>query len=446
MADTYSIKEVTKDLSFLMSLTKILTVDDNGFWYDHDAGKRFVHQHDSNDVSREIAVFQDPMPKGDILFFNPFAEGFGKKSPAVNLYYKLIRIALNLDIRTAVLYVIEAVTAVKNAEAEGKEHSLSHIVTRMSSVPVDRRTSIYDLCDSKLLGEFESLFDRTNDETIFVPYLPQHTKGTIKVDALTDPTWDEKYGKDIRKKSLLAFKAVLMGVLGITKVGELDQFTVKYDPDLKSSPKFHTIMSVYQKLYTRFNDILADAYTVDGKPSSRDEVDLGELAAVIERFPLAYSVAKHMVQPVVSVKSVTDTASADTRGLKIASGSTSSFSAPTRRFPGPEIIDSFGRRGLPSQPLVLASNNSQPVETQSRFKPHVISTEATDPFAPAVRSNNTQSFGGGLQVGNTSFGGQFGNQPQFGTNQFNSPTSFGGSGLDLGVPSTFGSPGTRRFF
>jgi hypothetical protein len=443
MADTVSVNDVTTDLAFLMSLTKIITVDEQNFWYDPVTKKRFLHSHGDSDQGREVALFQDPMPRGDVLFFNPFAEGFGGKSPAVNVYYRLIRIAANLDLRTAMMFVVQSIYNAKVTAAEGSDYSISHIVTRMSSVPVDRKTSLYDLCDEKLVDEFTKLFDRTNDETFFVPYLPQQTKGSVKIDALTDPTWDEKYGKDIRKKSLLAFKTVLMGVLGINKVEELSQFTVKYDPTLKTSAKFYTILSVYQRLYTRFNDILPEAYAASNGGEAKDDegINLEELGAVIERFPQSYTFAKHMVQPAPVSKGATDTTVSDTSGLRIGGAG-----AP-RRFAGPEIVDSFGRRGLPAQPLQLGGNAGQPVQAQSRFKPHVINAQAVDPFAPAVRSSNSDAFGGGLQLGTTNFGGQFGNRSQFGDNQYtNQGFGFSGGGLDLNAPSNFGSSGSRRFF
>ena len=426
MVETYTIKNVTQDLGFLLSLTKIFEADEDHFWYDPGVKARFVHKLDANDTGKEIVLFQDPMPKGNYYFFNPFAEGFGKKSPAVQFYYKAIRIALNLNIRTALLYMAQAVLESKEAAEAKTEHTLSHVVVRMSSIPIDKRSTVYDVIDEKMLDEFEKLFDRTNDECIHVPYMTQQMTAKVMCDALTDDQWDEKFGKDIRKKSLAAFKAALSGVLGIADPQDLRQFTVKYDPDLKSSAKFHCIMSVYLKLYSRFNDVLADAFGVNGTPSEASEINLGELSSVIDRFPLAYAIAKHMVQPVLPNVGATDPGAADTSHLRLGMPGT------TRRFPGPEIIDDLGRKTRQGESLQIGRSADAP----KRFTPHILSDVKVDPFAPAIRPVNSGGFNTGSSFGNTTSGGMFGNQSGgFGTQ---------GAGLNLDPPSNFSSPFARR--
>lgn len=430
--DKYTISDVTKDLGFLLSLTKIFEPDAENFWFDPGTGKRFNYQLDNNEDGREIVIFQDPMPRGDYYFFNPFAEGFGRKSPATTLYYRAIRIALNLNISTVMAYVIRSILEAKVASESKDEYSLSHTVVRMSSVPIDRKSTVYDVVDEKMIDEFELLFKRTNDEIIQIPYLTQQMTAKIKCDCLTDSQWDEKFGKDIRKKTLNAFKAVLQGVLGIASPDELNGFTVKYDPELKSSAKLHTTLTVYLKLYHRFNDVIADAFSVEGKPSDRDEINLGELAATIERFPLAYSIAKHMVQASYPKVDATDTVSSDTRGLKIVNEGSRNFGS-SRRFPGPEIIDDFGRKTRQPQSLQIGSG---PVST-GKFKPHVIADIAVDPFAPAIRTSSTMSSQSNFSTRPGS-GGYFSPSP--------SQSSGFGGGLNLTPSSNFGNPSTRRYF
>lgn len=427
MTDGYTVKDVTSDLGFLLSLTKMFEADSDGYFFDPVEGKRFAHRLDNNEDAKEIVLFQDPMPKGDYYAFNPFSEGYGRKSPATQFYYKTIRVAFNLNLRYATLYITRVILESKAASTAKEEYSLPSAVLRMSSVPVDRRVSFYDVVDDKLMEEFERLFDRMNDECVFVPYLKQQMTAKVMCDALTDPKWDEKFGKDIRKKSLAAFKVILMGVLGISKPEELASFSVKYDPDLKSSAQFHTIMSVYLKLYSRFNDVLADAFGTDGKPSPRDEINLGELAAVIERFPLAYAIAKHMVQPVLPKNSPTDVKAADTSRLRIGDGTTS------RRFPGPEVVGELG-----GQRRAGGLQLGRPADGQRRFAPHVINDAPIDQFAPAVRQTNMSSgFGGGSSF-NSGGGGYFnGGASGFGG---------GGGGLNLNPSSNFMSPGTRNSY
>lgn len=431
--DTYTISDVTKDLGFLLSLTKIFEPDAENFWFDPGTDKRFSYQLDANEPGREIVIFQDPMPRGDYYFFNPFAEGFGKKSPATTLYYRAIRIALNLNISTVMNYVIHSILEAKVAAEAKDEYSLSHTVVRMSSVPIDRKSTVYDVVDEKMIDEFVILFKRMNDEIIQIPYLTQQMTAKIKCDCFTDPQWDEKFGKDIRKKTLNAFKAVLQGVLGINSPEDLNSFTVKYDPELKSSAKLHTTMTVYLKLYNRFNDVIADAFAVEGKPSERDEINLGELTATIERFPLAYSIAKHMVQVSHPKVDPTDTTTSDTRSLKLGGDGGRTFGS-SRRFPGPEIIDDFGRKTRQPQSLQIGSNSPG----SGRFKPHIVADVTIDPFAPAIRTPSTNS------NNNTGFSSRQATGGYFSPNQ-NQSGGFGG-GLNLNPPSNFNTPGTRRYF
>lgn len=432
MTDTYTVKDATNDIEFLLSLTKLFTSDEKGFWFDTGLDKRHLLKMDANDEGKEIVIFQDPLPKGDYYFFNPFAEGFGKKSPAVQLFYKTIRVAFNLNLTTSLQYMMSELLKHKQALVDDPDHKLNHIVGRMSSVPVDKKTTLFDVVDEKLLDEFESIILRTKDESIFVPYMHQQMLAKVVCDVLNDPTWDEKFGKDIRKKSLLAFKSALMGVLGIKDPSELEVFSSKYDPDLKTTARLHTTLTVYLKMYSRFNDILAHAFGVNGNVAVEHEVDLGTLQQVLDRSPMAYAIAKHMVQPVMPKSSPTSTNSVDTSKLQIGGGA-NRLNIGGSRFPGPEVIDEFGRRGTMRNQLAIA-----PQTGFSRFTPHVINDQPADPFAPATRPAGGDLFGRSNSIG---FGNNGGGSNYFQSQPFGNAGQFG---LNLTPPNNFNSP-TSRF-
>ncbi len=426
MTDQYTIKDVTEDLSFLMTLTKIFDVDEDGFWCDKSTKERFVYKYDPAADGREIVMFQDNPPKGEYFFFNPFAEGFGKKSPATQLYLRTVRVAFNLNLRNAHLYVAEQALQTK----VDKTHKIDPNVAKMGSNIVEKRTTLIDVIDETMIKEFVKIWDRMNDECIFIPYLQQQMTAKVKIDALTDPKWDDKYGKDIRKKSLTAFKSLLMGVLGIKAPEEINQYFVKYDPQNKTSAMFYTTMSVYMNLYRQFNDILPESYATDEGPSERDAIDLGQLYDVIERFPQAYVIAKHMVQPSVTKTSVTDTRPADTSTLSFAP------QGAKKRFRGPEVIDDLGR--TIRQNTSLSFDNSR--SSGGRFKAHVLPDIKSDPFSPYVQPqmdtpqwgaspSSFQGTGGYFDSGN--MGSTFGSAP---------------SGLNFNPPSNFGSPAMKRYF
>lgn len=416
MSTKYTIKDTTQDLAFLLTLTNLFAADDKGFWIDTGTEERFKYAFEGNGEGKEIVLFQDPMPKGDFYYFNPFAEGFGRKSPAVNLFYKTIRVNLNVNIRKVMLHVLEELLVSK----ENKDHQLDPAVLRMSTVPLDKKHTLFDVADEKMLDEFTKLLDRLEaTETngpVYVVYLTPQMTARVKCDALTDDKWEEKFGKDIRKKSIQAFRSLIMGVLGIKSPDELDGFTEKYDPSLKSSARLHTTMSVYLSLYSKFNDILPEGH----------EIDLGSLTEVIERFPLAYAIAKHMIQPTVPAKSATDITTSDTSKVAVNP-------LAQKRFLQPEVVDNFGRR--------IDQTVTQPVFTPSgqvnKFKPHIVDNGPADPFSPIP--------GGIAQPTPSPFNQPV--QPMYGqTTSYFGGTSMApmSNGLTLNPPSNFGSPGTRR--
>jgi len=416
MTERYTIKNTTEDLGFLLKLTNLFAADDKGFWVDTGTEERFKYSLDGNSEGKEIVLFQDPMPKGDYHYFNPFAEGFGKKSPAVNLFYKTLRVTLNVNIRMAMLHVANELLSSK----EEKGYQLAPSVIKMSSVPIDKKTTLFDAIDEKMIEEFTKLLDRLEatdtNGPVYVVYLPHQMTARVKCDALTDDKWEDKFGKDIRKKGIAGFRALLMGVLGLRGAEDLEEFTEKYDPALKSSAKLHTILTVYLKLYARFNDVLSES----------DEIDLGGLTEVIDRLPLAYAIAKHMVQPVVSAKSPTDVTTSDTS--KMTHSPTG-----TKRFMQPEVVDNFGNRVNPSNPAPVYT----PSGNVSRFKPQVVDTGLRDPFSPLPSGSGmgpapsvfNQPISSGYLGGNGSYFGD---------------GSYGVGGLNLNPPNNFASPGTRR--
>jgi hypothetical protein len=430
---TYTPKDITKDLSFLMSLTKIFSTDDKGYWFDTMKQERFVYAPDPNTDGKPIVLFQDPIPHGDHYLFNPFAEGFGPKSPAVQLYYRSIEAALNLNLSTILLYMVRTVSAYVEAGGEGSA-TLSHSVQRMASGTLDGKTTLGELVDGKTEKEFDTILSRMNNEIVLVSYMRQMTTAKLLCQPLTSSGWAEKVGKGVRKKTLDAFKTALVGILGLPTATSLPDFDVKYNPNPKSAAEFSTKLSVYYQVYNRINDVLPEAYSsADGELSMESAVDLGEFGEVIERLPQAYAIAKHMVQPVKVAPTSLQTA--DTSHL---SGAVDA--AGNRRFTQtPQPVGGFGRQPFPQPaPQALSPTGARRFITPGTPNP------ADDPLSPAIR-RNPGGFGmmgqpmggfGGPSFAPGGFGGGFG-------------TGFGGfqsGGFGAVPPSNFGMPNTQRRF
>jgi hypothetical protein len=471
MVDTYTIADVTTDLRYLMTLTNFFDTDEEGFWVIGDDKERYKHKLDSNDPGREVVLVQDPMPRGDYLVFNPFSEGFGKQNPATKRYYQTLRIATNQTIMVILFHVARSILAAKEASAKGEDSVVTPAVMRMSSVPTGKRQTVYDIIDEDMITEFKKLCDRINDEFIHVPYIPQSMTAKLTCAILTAEDWDTKYvTKDIRKRSAAAFKALLMGILGITKPEELSQFSVKYSDvvDGKSAPQLHTTLMVYMKLYQRFNDVVADAYATDGTPSDRYTVDLGRFNETIERLPYAYAIAKHMMQPTAPTVKPTSTQTSDTSGMRFANGQgQTNAQGPQGRFGSAATVDNYGRpmRGPQAAPMM-------PETGASRFRAPA-DQQGYDPFSPVPRQNQMGQMNPVVNAAGSSFSNT--GQPMFspgfapgmtpmmapGMTPFANPatmaagSAFSGGqqmgymapagGFNNFMPSNFGDPGTRRF-
>lgn len=410
----YGVSSVSDDLKFLMTLTSIFGVDDKGFWVDTLKDERFKYQLD--DTPKEIVIFQDPLPKGDYYYFNPLSEGLGDKSPADQLFQRTVRAAFNSNIRIAIVTLL---TALVESKKDGGDE-LNHVELRMASVPIDKRTSLIDYADEKLIEEVKKIFDRTNENFFAVPYIQAQQTAKAICDVFSDPQWTEKYGVDIRKKSILAFKSAILGVLGISDEKEMVQFHAKYNPESKSAAKLDTTLRVYHKLYSRFNDILPDSVAVD----------LGTLNEVIERLPMAYAIAKHMVQPTLPRQRPTDLSPSDTSRIAGPVSSTG------KKMPSPLLGDPapvFGGGHNRFQPQTPAIGGGAP----GRFQPQFLQTTPVDPTAPIV------NMGGGF--GGTNHGG-FGST---GRNYFGGGSSFSpaSGGLNTTPGNLFGRPEMqRRYF
>lgn len=362
---TYKIADVTKDLTFLVSLTTLFAVDDKGFWIDLLTEERFKYSLEKDDAGKEIVLFQDPMPKGDYYYFNPLAEGLGDRSPANKFFERTVRVALNTKLRTA---IIRLVTILLASKTDGTE--LDHVELRMSGAVVDRKTSLLDYTDEKFLEEVTKIFDRVGENFLTVSYIQTQQTARVRCELFSDPQWTEKYGQDIRKKSIPAFRAAVMAVLGITDEKEMVDFDSKYNPENRSAVKLDTTMRSYYKLFSRFNHILPDAHMVD----------LGEFNEVIERLPMAYKIAKHMVQPSMPRNAPTDLSPADTS--RIATGMATTVAPGGRRMPSPILNQGpMGMSGpsMGAQPMVGPSGRRMP----SPF----LNPEPIDPTSPTAFAN-----------------------------------------------------------
>ena len=435
----YTIKDVTQDLKSLMSLTKIYTADNEGFWYDKGLEERVKYARDADSDPREIIIFQDPVPKGKFLFFNPYSEGFSRKSPAVQLFWRLTRVAFNVNLTTVMFHVVNEILNHKNELVTDSNHTLPHEVLRMSAGNVDKKTTFYDIVDEKLIDEFNTLIKRLNSECVHTPYLHAQMTTVVKIRALTDPTWDEEFGKDIRKKSLIGFKLLLMNVLGISSPEDLNNFTVKYNPDIKSAAPLYATLSVYLKLYSAFNDTIEAAYSAFGESAADQVIDLGELEGIIERSSAAYAIAKHMVEPVIPKKDAVDTTSANTTGLNL-NPTTSNVHSPYGRFTKPNQV-------VPVQPSMYMPPQPQTGTQYGRFSTQVVAPNNPVGFGVQPNGFAPRPAPQGYYAHQPQQQGVFGQQPNMfaGNSGFSTPQAMTfGQAMNAQAPSNFGSPGTRR--
>ena len=426
MQQGYTAQSVTADLTFILSsLTCVYTADAEGYWIGIDDKKRYEYAMDSSDQPKSIVLFQDPMPQGNYLFFNPFGEGAGRRSPAVQRFYTAARVAANYRLQLATIYMLETLLMTKKEADDGKTINLSSAVARASAVTVDKKTSLFDLVDDTFLKEVNLLFDRLGDKILEFPYRQHNQTAEVTSVPLKDEHFETKYGKDIRKKSLIGFKAAIQGVLGIVQVSDLDKLKVAYDPTEPSVPKFAALCRIYYLIYSRFNDILADF-------SETRSVNLGMLEEVITRFPQAHAIAKHASQPVPTrTRPAATVQTVDTTGLNL--GSVVATPPPPKRQSaiGPEIVGG----GFSLAPAYT----SQPTPPRNRVIGPEIVGGPVDPYRS--HSAPTQSYGGGGGY-NQGYDLSAGMQSSFGTQP--SPYASSSGILDLNAPSNWLTPATMQ--
>lgn len=421
MTTTYTAKDVTADLGALLSLTGLFGLDAEGFWIDNGTKERYVYKHEGADEGKEIVAFQDPLPKGDYHYFNPFSESLGRKSVASVLFYRSARMMFNSTIKYAIGLLSEELLKIK----EDKDYKANHAIVRMGAHPIDKKTTLIDAIDKKMVTDIDSLLKRTGDDLFVFPYLIDKRTSKLLCDALTDPKWDAKYGEGIPKKTLAAFKALILAILGLADVSELDTLKVKYSTENKSSAQLYTSVSLFIEVYDRFNDILPDHLSIN----------LGELTEVVDRFPLAWAIAKHMLQPSVPRQAATSTATSDTSGFSQNQG---------------------GDRFRPLQDGAITNSRFTPLQDgstgSSRFRPLSPSTSGgffngngggTPPWETAPAPS------GFVGIQNQPMSGGFFNQqmaPMQGGGFFSGMGGGFSGGLDYSAPSNFGSGVTTRYF
>jgi len=408
----YGIKDASNDLAFLMTLTGIFSVDDEGFWILNSSGERFKYDPDKGANGREIVNFQENMPKGDYYYFNPFAEGFGRKSDAVTLYYNNLKTTLNVRIGSVMVWAAEQIIASKN----NPDISIDPAALPISSVMIDRKTTIHDNLDDKSVEEIKKILTRSKYDLLSIQYLRETMTSKVKICPLTDETWDSKFTDGIRKKTVAAFKALLMGVLGISDASEAADFSVKYDPKIKTKGELYATLSSYLNICLRFADALSQIAKVDS-----ERVDLEELSQVIERLAPAYAVARHMIQPTIGSGDVSSLKAGDTTGVGFGQTQVSRF-APTPVDGQPAIGGSFGFSG----------------PQRSKFEPEVVAAAPGAYGRPSYASPPAQpSFG-------SNFGGGFNNGSGFGQNP-SGGFGFSNSGSSS-FGNAFGSPMTNNSY
>lgn len=333
----YTMKDATNDLRDLLSLTKIYTADDEGRWIAVDNGEPFLYQADKRSDPKEVVLFQDPVPDGDFHFFNPFAESLEHLSPASSAFYQIIRLAMNLNFIAVLKHVAKSVVE-SNADTSIK---LSPAVLRMANFQVDPKTSFAKYADQKFLDELETILKNLGPkpEILFVPYTFQNMRSKLFMSIFTDD-FAEKFEKAVRKKSMTAFRMLVLSCLGVSSEADLaEKYTYQYSSSLGSNARLHSILTIYLRVYEAINDILPEATAdEDGVPDQRSAIDLGRLNSIIERLPLANAFAKHVIMPTVSsttsVAPVNSTSTINTAGVP---GAGPKFGAPPGMTPNPAI-------------------------------------------------------------------------------------------------------------
>ena len=443
MTVKYTIADVTKDLRIITRLIWLMDTDAEGFWTNRLDGTRVKHVLEEGEVGKEVILFQDPLPRGDYYYFNPFVEGLGKPGPAVKMFYAGERVTANSYLARIIRYIAAMTAEHKTALANKEEHKLSNSFVRIVSTMADKKNNVFDLLDAESIKEFDTILKRIDEEIVAFPYLRPTQTSKLTCSVLTDKGWDEKYGGGIRKKSLTAFKGVVMGILGISSPEELEKFSSKYTIDMKSAPNLQSNLTVLSLFYSAFADIIVEACQDNKTSAELLEIDLESLNGVIERLPFAYAIAKHMIQPALPKQSATDTSTINTTG--VAPWNTTQAIGPDgqRRFAPATPDNRFAGAPAHAPTGVPGSRNFAPIRPEPAFLTAYNQTQQMQ--QPGYGQPMNYGFTPQPSYGQPQYGQpQYGQQPMYGQQpSYGQPMDFG----SVSAPSNFGAPGTtRRYF
>jgi hypothetical protein len=350
----YTIKDVTSDLRKVLTLTGEVDADSDGFMVHRDDRTQIkLVRSKKDDDSRAVVLFQDPLPKGDNFVFNPYSESMGSSSIPSNFFYKAARTNLSFTMMDTVIWLAKELLAHKKALEAKEEHRLSSAILRLTSVKLDgKRGQIIDAVDDEFINELKKITDAVGPELTHITYHNRQMRATAVVGCLSESTWDENYGRGIRKKSLQAFKALIMGLLGIKTPADLDTIEVRYDVDSGAAAKFTTIVTLYVKIYSGFAEVLANVLIHD--------LNLSDLMEVVDNMSNATRLAKHSSQPILPVASPKSTAPANTAHVTSPSG----YSAP--------VVASYGANrsnySAPAVPGTTVGRYSAPMAAASHYQ------------------------------------------------------------------------------
>ena len=291
MTNTIAMGE--KAVRFLVSSCPTYAVDDSGFVINlaRNPPQRHVLKLDvknTEEVGKEIVIYQDPIPEGDYFLLNPYAEGMGLRAPPLTFLYD----ALALTCAHRVGIVIDSLIAMLILSNKDGNKAIPESALRIVSKHQVDGKALVDLVDDKMSAEISTILDALGTHYIVPAYVPAQMTAKLIVKCLSDPDFETSFGKTVRKKTVKVFLALTKGILDIDGPEDLSAFDTKYDPEMRVPPKMHTFLSTLLKVYLRFNDALEEAVA---DPDAR--IDLGELSEVIEQIPLVFPLARGAVIP-----------------------------------------------------------------------------------------------------------------------------------------------------
>ena len=257
-------QEVEQCLTDLIRMTSAFDVNANGFVYEVKSGKLWTQKME-NGVDAPICVYREQLPPATEphFVFNPFQEHLECFVKTSNMFYSMWRTSLYGRVIQVIKLVIRSIQKSNGVKIDD-DSTLSQVGTnhkeliKVGALNAENGKKLSSLIDEKSFDNISQFIESKEQKVnlIYIAYNKRMRSSSLKIDMITDDDYfDVNDAKKMRKQDIFALKAILMGIFGLKKKEDLEEFKETCE-DVKTPGKLSTWLTVLFKAYQKLNPFL----------------------------------------------------------------------------------------------------------------------------------------------------------------------------------------------